>query len=49
METTIVYWGAIGIVEQKMETTILFWSLIGIRENEMETSSISQCYQYAIA
>ena len=32
METTIVYWGSIGIVEHKMETTIVFWGYIGIRE-----------------
>ena len=29
METTIVYWGYIGIIENKMETTILWGS--GIR------------------
>ena len=25
METTIVYWGYIGIMEKKMETTIVYW------------------------
>ena len=25
METTIVFWGYIGIMEKKMETTIVFW------------------------
>ena len=27
METTIVYWGYIGIMEEKMETTILFYCI----------------------
>ena len=30
METTIVYWGYIGIMEKKMETTIVYWGYIGI-------------------
>ena len=30
METTIIYWGYIGVVEKNMETTILDWSSIGI-------------------
>ena len=25
METTMVYWGYIGIVEKKMEATIVYW------------------------
>ena len=25
METTIVYWGYIGIMEKEMETTIVYW------------------------
>ena len=25
METTIVYWGSIGTMENKMETTIVYW------------------------
>ena len=27
METTIVYWGYIGIMEKNMETTIVYWGL----------------------
>ena len=27
METTIVYWGYIGIMEKEMETTIVYWGL----------------------
>ena len=38
METTIVYWGYIGIVENKMETTIVYWGYIGIMEKKMETT-----------
>ena len=30
METTIVYWGNIGIMEKKMETTIVYWDNIGM-------------------
>ena len=30
MESTIVYWGYIGIMEKKMETTIVFFSIIPI-------------------
>ena len=30
METTIVYWGYIGILEKKMETTIVYWGHIRI-------------------
>ena len=30
METTIVYWGYIGIVEKKMETTMVYWVYIGL-------------------
>ena len=25
METTIIYWGHIGIMEKKMETAIIYW------------------------
>ena len=32
METTIKYWGNIGIMEKKMETTIEYWSNIGITD-----------------
>ena len=40
METTIVYWGCIGIMENKMETTIVYWGYIGMMENEMETTIV---------
>ena len=29
METTIVFWGYIGIMEKKMETTIVFGVILG--------------------
>ena len=29
METTIVYWGYIGIMENHMETTIVYWGMSG--------------------
>ena len=35
METTIVYWGYIGIMEKKMETTIVYWGYIDIMERNM--------------
>ena len=28
METTIVYWGYMGIMEKKMEATIAYWGYI---------------------
>ena len=34
METTIVYWGDIGIMEKKMEATIVYWGYIGIMERK---------------
>ena len=33
METTVVYWGFISIMEKKMETTIVYWN-IGIMERK---------------
>ena len=30
METTIVYWGYIGIMDKKMATTISYWGYIGV-------------------
>ena len=30
MEATIVYWGNIRIMENKMEATIVYWGNIGI-------------------
>ena len=38
METTIVYWGYMGIMEKKMETTIVYWGLYG--DNGKENASI---------
>ena len=38
METTVVYWGYIGIMEKKMETTVVYWGYIGIMEMKMETT-----------
>ena len=38
METTIEYWGYIGIMEKKMETTIEYWGYRGLMENKMETT-----------
>ena len=32
METTIVHWGSIGILEKKMEATVEYWGYIGIME-----------------
>ena len=35
----MVYWGYIGIMENKMETTtIVYWCYIGIMEKKMETT-----------
>ena len=34
-ETTIVYWGCIGIVEKEMETTIAYWGYMGIMEKKI--------------
>ena len=36
METTIVYWGYIGLMEKKMETTSVHKGYIGIMEKIME-------------
>ena len=38
METTIVYSGYIGILENRMETTIVCRGYIGIMEEKMETT-----------
>ena len=38
METTKVFWGYVGITENKMETTVVHWGYIGIMENKMETT-----------
>ena len=34
METTIVYWGYIGIMEKKMETDIVCWYYLGEESSE---------------
>ena len=34
METIMVYWGYIGIMEKKMETTIVYWGYIGIMDKK---------------
>ena len=34
METTIVYWVYIGILEGEMETTIVYWGGIGMMERK---------------
>ena len=39
-ETTIVYRGYIGIMEDKLETTLVNWGFIGIMENKMETTIV---------
>ena len=38
LETTVLYWGYIGIMEKKMETTLVYWGYIGIMEKKMETT-----------
>ena len=44
METTIVYWGSIRIMEKKMESTIVFWGSIRIMEKKME-ATIAYCFR----
>ena len=36
----IVYWGFVGIMEERMETTIVYWGFVGIMENQMETTIV---------
>ena len=48
METTIVYWGYIGIMENEMGTTTVYWGYIGIMENEMETTIVYWGYKGCI-
>ena len=36
METTIVCWGYIEVMEQKMETTIVYWGYIGVMEKKLK-------------
>ena len=40
METTIIYWGYMGIMEKKMEPTIVYWGFIGMVEKKMETTIV---------
>ena len=40
METTIVYWDNIGIMEKNMETTIAYWGNIGIGQENGNYYSI---------
>ena len=44
METTIVYWGYIGIMEKKMETTIVYWGYIGIEAATSNLPSLARSY-----
>ena len=39
METTIVYWGYIGIMEKKMETTIVYYSFLVAFVSELLTGT----------
>ena len=39
METTLVCWGYIGLMEKKKETTIVYWGLYtGVMEKNMEAT-----------
>ena len=38
--TEDIYWGYIGIMENKMETTIVYKGYIGIMEKKMETTIV---------
>ena len=40
LTTKPIYWGYVGIMENKMETTIVNWGYIGIMEKEMETTIV---------
>ena len=43
----VVYWGYIGIMENKMEAAIVYWGYIGIMENKMDTTIVyseSPCF-----
>ena len=40
MEATIVYWGYIGTMENRMEAAIVYWGYIGIMENRMEAAIV---------
>ena len=40
METTVIYWGYMGIMENRVETTIVYWGM-GVMEKKMETIILS--------
>ena len=37
-----LFWGGIGIMEEKMETTIAYWDYRGIMEKKMEPTHASK-------
>ena len=47
METTIVYWGYIGIMEKKMEASVVYW---GYRDNGKENGNYHNglCRDYRV-
>ena len=40
LETTMVHWVYIGIMEKKMETAMVYWVYIGIMAKKMETTMV---------
>ena len=44
METTIIYWGYIGMMEKKMETTVFRGIYVLIQEKQMETAVLQGIY-----
>ena len=48
METTIVYWGYIGIMENGMQTTIVCWGYMGITGKKMETTVMMGCIGFRV-
>ena len=48
METSIVYWSYIGIMEKKMETTIVYWGYIGRMEEKTETSIVDVMQEISV-
>ena len=40
IQSTIVYWGYIGMMEKNVETTIVHSGYIGIMENRTETTTV---------
>ena len=47
METTIVYWGHIGILEKTLETTIVYWGFPGILWSVGFLEALRPCIQSA--